>query len=229
MGLRVFQGLVDDQVYQYASDIATKGDKPLADRPPLRSRQQPYSTIKDNPERTALELWEDLVNGRPMVFAGESEPWTEELMEYRLDFATQPDAANPDQQKVRYISDPRVEINHRIDADRHPRCIAPRQQNVARRAIYWKRRYNGVEAVLRKRDVKGASRLVPVSMSELPHMGCRFAHYIVTYLSLFFGWKDSPSNWGGGHDAAAAVFGRLPAIRGTHLWARGVRAAPIRR
>lgn len=153
----MFQRKVGQRVYDYANNLATKGVKPLADRPPVRSRQTPYSTIQNNPERKARELWEDLVEGRLMVFTVDSEPWTDELMESRLAFVTQTDATNPDQQKARYISDPRVEINHRIDTDRHPRCIVPRQQNVARRILYWQRGYPGVEMLLCKRDVEGAS------------------------------------------------------------------------
>lgn len=131
-----------------------------------------------------------------MVFALDSEPWAAEPMESRLAFVAQVDATNPNQQKARYISDHMVKINPRIDTGRRPRCIAPRQKNIARRVPYWKRRYPGVEVLLCKRDVKGAFKLMLVAISGISHMGCRFANCIVAYLSLFLGWKAPPDNWG---------------------------------
>lgn len=106
-----------------------------------------------------------------MVYTELSEPYTENLMESRLSYVSQKDATSPEQTKVRYISDPRVEINPRIDTDRHPRCVAPRHQNVARRVLYRQRRYPGVEVLLCKRDVKGVqinpcgySRAIPYGL-----------------------------------------------------------------
>ena len=195
-GLQVFRDRVDENLYAYAEGLATYGVKPLADSPPTRFRQKPYATVADSPERTAGDLWEDLVKGRLMVFTVRAEPITGDLMESRLAYVSQKDVTNPDSVKVRYISDPRLEINSRIDTERHPRCIVPKHQNVARRVLYWQRRYPGIDILLCKRDVKGAFKLLPVAIAGLTHMGCRFASYIVTYLAMFFGWKPSPANWG---------------------------------
>ena len=195
-GVEAFKDRVEHDVYAYAADLAKLGVRPLADRPPTRERQQAYSTAQDNPERTASDLWEDLVKGRLMVYTTASEPWAEQLMESRLVDLSQKDVVNPDQMKVRYISDPRLEINPRIDTDRHPRCIVPKHQHVARRVLYWQRRYPGIDVLLCKRDVEGAFKLIPVAVEGAPHIGCRFATYVVTYLSMFIGWKPSPANWG---------------------------------
>ena len=119
------------------------GVLPLADKPPSRSQQKPYSIVQDNPERKACGLWGDLVKGRLMVYTSRSEHLAEELMESRRAYASQKDVTSPDQAKARYISDPRIEMKSRIDTDRHPRRIVPKQQNVARTFHYWQRMYPG--------------------------------------------------------------------------------------
>ena len=53
--------------------------------------------------------------------------------------------ADPPKKNVRYISAPRVEISERIDNDRHPWCVVPRRKIVARRILYWKRKYRGID------------------------------------------------------------------------------------
>ena len=167
--------------------MAKYGVKPLDGRRPCRSRNAPYSTVEGDPARTDGELREDLGLGRLAVYTIASVPYTA--------YVTQIDATNPSQNKVRYISDPRVGINERIDADRHPRCLVPRQQNVAGRILYWERRNPGIDVLLCKRDVKGAFKLLAAAIRGLPHMGFQFHKYIITYLSPYFGWKPSPYNW----------------------------------
>ena len=62
--------------------------------------------------------------------------------------------------------------------------------------MYRKRRYPGIPVLLGKRDVRSAFKLIPLSISMLYHAGFRVANYILIYLSLYFGWKGSPGNWG---------------------------------
>ena len=116
-------------------------------------------------------------------------------MESKLSAAAQKDVTNPDVMMTRYISDPRLEVDTRITNDRHPKCVVPRHANVARRILYWDARYHGVPILMSKRDVKGAFELIPVSVKGLSYMGRRFAKFARMYLSLFFGWRPSPSNW----------------------------------
>ena len=84
----------------------------------------------------------------------------------------------PENAKVRYISDPRNEVNERIDNERHPQRIIHRHKNVARRAIYWKRRYPTNPILICKLDVQGAFKLIPVSIRGLAYMGFRFATFV---------------------------------------------------
>ena len=195
-GLSVFEGLVDTELYDHAHKVSSYGVLPCGDRPPERFRQQAYANINDNPEATAAEFWEDVTKGRLMIFTETSEPYTGDLMESKLAYVLQKDATNPDTFKTRYISDPRNEVNDRLANERHPQRIIPRHQNVARRALYWKRRYPTIPILISKRDVKGAFKLVPVSVRGLAYMGCRFAHFVGMYLAMFFGWRCSPANWG---------------------------------
>ena len=139
----MFKGHVDERLYKYAEQLAIYGVKPLADQPPVRSKQMPYATVGENPQRTACDLWGDLVKDRLLVCTEATEALVGPLMESRLAYLNQPGPVNPDLQKARYISDRRVAINERIATDRRPRCISPKQQNVARRVLYWKRRYQG--------------------------------------------------------------------------------------
>lgn len=55
-GAHLFEGYAEQRVYDNARNLSTKGVLPLADQPPVRSRQKPYSTVQDNPERTAMDL-----------------------------------------------------------------------------------------------------------------------------------------------------------------------------
>ena len=184
-GLSVFEGIVAPDLYQHALNISSHGVLPCGDRPPERFQQSAYANINDNPEATAAELWEDLVKGRLMIFTDRSEPFAGDLMGSKLAYVLQKDATNPDVVKVRYISDPRNEVNDRLENDRRPQCIIPRHQNVARRAMYWKRRYPAIPILISKRDFKGSFKLIPVSVRGLAYMGCRFAKYVAMYLAIF--------------------------------------------
>ena len=100
-GVRVFEGLVGNAVLAYANVLASHGVRPLADRPPVRNRQKAYATVGDNPERTAGDLWEDLVKGRLVTYTCASGDLTEDLMESRLAYVPQKDVTNPANMKVR--------------------------------------------------------------------------------------------------------------------------------
>ena len=195
-GLKVFQGLVEEELLDYAMDMATFGVKPKGNYPPVRTRQQAYASANDDPTATASELWSDLVNGRLFLISDNSEQATGDLMESKLTFVTQPDITNPGCAKTRYISDPRVAVNERVFGENHPACIVTRHQHVARRLMLCKRRYPGIPVLLSKRDVKSAFKLIPIAVFGLPYMGCRFSSFICIYLALFFGWRPSPANWG---------------------------------
>ena len=195
-GLSVFERLVDVDLYNNAHNVATYGALACGDRPPGRFHRRSYANIDDNPGATAAELWEDVAKGRLMIFAEKSEPYTGNLMGSKLAYVLQKDATNPDTVKTRYIRDPRNEVNDRLANGRHPQCIIPRHQNVARRVLYWKRRYPTIPILISKRDAKGAFKLVPVSVRGLAYMGRRFAHFVAMYLAMFFGWRCSPANWG---------------------------------
>ena len=117
-------------------------------------------------------------------------------MEFRLAFVNQKDVEKESGVKVIYISDPRNEINERINPKNHPWARVPRHANVPRWILYWGRSYPTIPILLRKMDVKGAFELIPVAIRGLTHMGFRFANFAVLYLSLYFGWMPSPASWG---------------------------------
>ena len=93
---------------------------------------------------------------------------------------------NPDVMKTRYIPDTRIEVNSRITNDRRTRCAVPRHAIVDRLILYWGARYPGIPVLISRRDVKGACKLIPVSVRGLAYMGCLFAKFVFMYLSLFF-------------------------------------------
>lgn len=152
-----------------------------------------------------------------MVYTIKSEQLTEDLMDSRMAYVSQKDVTDPDQVKVRYISGPRVEINPRIDTDRHPRRIVPKQQNVARAVLYSQRRYHGVDVLLRKRDVEGAFKLIPAALSGLSYMGCIFSQFLATYLSMFFR-MDAVARQLGGRSLLFCCCLWPPSNRPTHTW-----------
>ena len=196
VGLGVFDDIVSSETLEYALGMAKYGVIAKGDSIPVRLEHQPYASIEDRCEETQRELWSDLVRGRLVIFTTKPDPPMGPLMESKLAYMMQKDVTDPSKMKFMYISDPRNEVDERMGNDRHPKCVIPRQQNVARRILYWQRRYPRVPILIPKRDVRGAFKLIPVSIRSLAYTGCRFAGYMVVYLSLFFGWKPSPANWG---------------------------------
>lgn len=63
-----------------------------------------------------------LVKGRAALFSKKCEDLDGPLMESRMSSVTQKDLANEQSVGVRYISDPTVEINERIDPEHAIRC-----------------------------------------------------------------------------------------------------------
>ena len=103
--------------------MATRGVLPTqGDKKPERFKQDPYSSIDDNAETTAIALWGYLVRGRLAVFTNLGGGCHGPLMESKLDAVTQKGVIDPEVLKTRYISDPRFEVNSRITNDRHHRC-----------------------------------------------------------------------------------------------------------
>ena len=188
-GMKTFQGLVDQDLYDKGMELASLGVKAQAHAPPTRFAQEPYPSVRDEPIKTLEHLWPDLLEGRLFLFPEKSEAFTEDLMETKLTFVEQKD-------KIRYICDPRAEINERTSSRRHPLLTVPTIPSLLRRILYWKRRYPVSPILLGKRDVRSAFNLIPLSVSMFYHAGLRVANYILIYLSLYFGWKGSPGNWG---------------------------------
>ena len=188
-GMLTFKNLVDDDIFEKGMELATYGVKACSHAPPVRFAQEPYPSVRDEPLKTIEHLWPDLLEGRLFLFSEKSEEFTEYLMETKLTFVEQKD-------KLRYICDPRAEINERTSSRRHPLLIVPTIPSLLRRILYWKRRYPDIPILLGKRDVRSAFKLIPLSISMFYHAGLRVANYILLYLSLYFGWKGSPGNWG---------------------------------
>ena len=138
----------------------------------------------------------DVTKGRILLFTQACQDTLGPLMESRLAFVTQKDATRPGGHKVRYISDPMVAINERIEPKHRPRVGVPQHAHVIRRILYWKRRYPTIPVSLCKRDVKGALKLPPASIVGLARAGVRFARFAIVYPSLFFGWKPLPASRG---------------------------------
>lgn len=84
-------------------------------------------------------------------------------MESMISYVAPKDVTNPENAKTRYISDPRNEANDRIDNDRRAQYISFLDtKNVARRVIYWKRRYPSIPILIRKRIEISAFKLTPL-------------------------------------------------------------------
>lgn len=146
--------------------------------------------------RTAPEQLGVALKGRRILFTDRPDPYAGNLMGSKLAFVALREVANPDNIYRRYISDTRSEANDRIDNDRLPQCVVPRHQNVVRRALYWKRTYPTIPVLICKRDAKGAFKFTLVSIRDMAYMWRMFSVYISMYLSLLFGWRPSPANWG---------------------------------
>ena len=187
-GMEIFRGMVDD-VFQTGMELATLGAKAHSHALPARFPQGPYHSVRDDPHTALEHLRPDVIEGRLFIFSKASEQFTEDLMVTRLSLVEQKD-------KIRYICDPRLEINERTDSRRHPLLIVPTIPALLRRVLFWKRRYPGIPVLPAKRDVRSAFKLIPLSISMLLHAGFKVEHYILAYLSLYFGWKGSPGTWG---------------------------------
>ena len=117
-------------------------------------------------------------------------------MESKLAYVTQRDVTNPENANVRYISDPRNEVDDRLDNARQPQCVIPLQRNVARRMMYWKRRIPSIPILTCKRDVNGALNLITVWAKGIAYLGCMYAIFIAMYHAQFSGCRTTPANWG---------------------------------
>ena len=98
-GVEMFDGLVCQKLYDYATKVATHWVCPMGDKVPVRFKQNPYSSIDDNAEGAALALWEDLLRGRLMVFTNAGGILVGDLAESKLAAVTQKDVTNPDVMK----------------------------------------------------------------------------------------------------------------------------------
>lgn len=100
-GIGIFLNLAKDDVFTYAVDMATFGVRPNASSPPVRFRKQAYESVNGDPVTTSSELWGDLIRGRLFILTVRSEEYTDNLMESKLNFVTQPDSTSPAVAKAR--------------------------------------------------------------------------------------------------------------------------------
>ena len=138
----------------------------------MRFRQDVYSPINDDVGATAAPLWGDLLRCRLMMSTVSRDDKLGDLMEPKLVAVHQNDLAIPQVVKTRRMSVPTPEFGERTSKERHPECISLRRANVARRVLYWQRRYPGAPVLISKRDVKGTFTLMRIcviifSSSEL--------------------------------------------------------------
>ena len=124
-GLKLPEWIVAPELYDRATRVARYGVLPCGGRPPVRFPQTAYFNIHDNPKADADAFREDVVKARRMLFSERPEAYAGNPMESKLACVIQLGATTPDAMKVRYISDPRNDVNGRIDNDRHPHCITP--------------------------------------------------------------------------------------------------------
>ena len=89
--LAIFQDRVQPELLDYVKDMETYGVRPMGQYPPVRSSHRAYSSIQGNPERTAHDMWGDLLKGSVMLYTQRCEHLVGPLMEPRLAFATQKD------------------------------------------------------------------------------------------------------------------------------------------
>ena len=90
---------------------------------------------------------------------------------------------------------PILEVNERMSTDRHPERIVPRRSN-GPPGLVLATPLAGRPSIISKRDVEGAFKLIHISNKGLLYTGCRFSRYVRLYLSLIFGRRQSPANWG---------------------------------
>ena len=195
-GLDIFNGHVGEGLLDYGMRMASHGVGARSHAPPIRPPQEPYPSVRDNSIQSIHDLWPDLVEGRLFIFSVKSESTVGPLMETKLSFVEQKVVGNTNATKIRYICDPRLEINPRTDSRRHPFLFATTIPSLLRGILFWKRRYPGVPILLCMRDVKSAFKIVPLSIRMLYHAGVRIANYLMIYLSMYFGRKGAPGNWG---------------------------------
>ena len=227
-GMGISKWHVGASLYDKGMEIAIQRVNAQSHAPPLRFAQTPYPSVRDNPDQSIKDLWPDLAEARLILFTARGECLLGQLVETKLSFAEHKDVSVEGDTKIRYICDPRLEINSRTDSRRHPFLFAPTIPSLLRRILYWKRRYPGIPVFLCKRDVKSAFKLIPLSIRMMYRAGLRIADYIMAYLSLYFGWKGAPGNWG----AISSLLMQYVASsepKNTHPMARKLRSLSIRR
>ena len=160
-GLALFKNLVDEELYNFAYSLSTQGALSRSHATPLRSPQMPYPPVRDNPIRMLKDLWPDVLEGRLFIFTTKSEELMGPLMETKLTFAEQKDPIKESGVKIRYICDPRLNINSSTHSRRHPLLSVPAIPSLLRGILFWKRRYPDIPVYLCKRDAKSAFKLSP--------------------------------------------------------------------
>ena len=98
--------------------------------------------------------------------------------------------------QVRNICDPRIDTNARAHSRRQPLLAVPSIPSIVRRILFRKRGYPGMPILLAKRDVMAAFKLILLAIRTLARAGFRAGRFIMTYLSMYFGWKGFPGTWG---------------------------------
>ena len=110
-------------------------------------------------------------------------------MESKLSVAEQTDPTQSYGAKMRYIFDPRLQINPRANSRRRPLLSGPTIHSLHREIRYSGRRYPDIPTLLCKINVTSAFKLTPSTARMLLYAGLRVAGYLVTYLGLYVDWK----------------------------------------
>ena len=99
-----------------------------------------------------------------MLFSKQCDRLAAPLMESRLAFVPQKDVTEENGARARYFSDPMIDIDERIAPRTHHRVRVPKHGSVIRRVWYLRRRYPTIPSMMCKSDVRGAFKLLRISI-----------------------------------------------------------------
>ena len=189
-GVNVFKDHLGPSLYDKGVKIAKQGVNARSHAPPLRFAKNPYPSVRGNPAQSLSDLRPDIVEGRLFLFTTKSEGKLGPLMETKLSFLEQKDVSVDGGAEIRYICDPRLEINSRTDSRRRPFLFVPTIPSLLRRILYWGRRYPGIPVFLCKRDAESAFKLIPLPIRML-YRACRMiSDYIMVTLAFTSAGKE---------------------------------------
>ena len=176
--MNTFREKANPDILEEGKRLATIGALARARAVPGRDPQKPYPPVRDSPMGASEHLRRELLEGLIFIFTTKSEPFAENLMGGKLTYVEQ-------HSKIRYIRDPRLNINERTSPKRHPFMSVPPTPSIRRGILYWKRRYPEAPILLPKRDLRAAFKLIPLSIEMFPRAVCMVGGYLLVYLSLY--------------------------------------------